>query len=105
MITPMTTPMKTPNKDRMAAPLQAPETHRPPLDRDKVNPSGETPAAKLHHNHGGTQDFEPGLGIPDDLAPGIRTAALRSGMRYEGFVQQLVSCAFSHLLASRPAGA
>ena len=97
MITPMTTPMKTPNKDRMAAPLQAPETHRPPLDRDKVNPSGETPAAKLHHNHGGTQDFEPGLGIPDDLAPGIRAAALRSGMRYESFVQQLVSCAFSHM--------
>ena len=98
MITPMTTPMTTPSKDRSAATFQAPETLQPSLDRNKVNPSGETPAAKLNHTpHGGTQDFEPGLGIPDDLAPGIRTAALRSGMRYESFVQQLVSCAFSQV--------
>ncbi len=98
MITPMTTPMTTPNKDLSAATFQASETLQPSLDRNKVNPSGETPAAQLNHTpHGGTQDFEPGLGIPDDLAPGIRTAALRSGMRYESFVQQLVSCAFSHV--------
>jgi len=63
-----------------------------------ITPMTETPAAKLNHTpHGGTQDFEPGLGIPDDLAPGIRTAALRSGMRYESFVQQLVSCAFAQV--------
>jgi hypothetical protein len=94
--------MTTLINDRMAAALQVPETHGPALGRDKVNPAGQAaaghaPAAMLSHTHGGPQSLEPGLGVPDDLAPGTKAAALRSGMRYESFVQQLISCAFAQV--------
>jgi hypothetical protein len=35
--------------------------------------------------------------IPPELAPRIKAAAARAGMRYESFTQQLLSCAFAHV--------
>ena len=35
--------------------------------------------------------------IPEELAPRITAAATRSGLRYESFTQQLLSCAFAHV--------
>ena len=35
--------------------------------------------------------------IPEELAPRIKAAAARAGLRYESFTQQLLSCAFAHV--------
>ena len=35
--------------------------------------------------------------IPEELAPRIKAAALRAGLSYESFTQQLLSCAFAHV--------
>jgi hypothetical protein len=43
------------------------------------------------------QALSPASDIPDDLAPRIKAAATRSGLRYESFTQQLLNCAFAHV--------
>lgn len=89
--------MKTPHNDRTAASLHAPGKDPAPLTQANHSSSGRMTAAELGRGHLGPEDPEPGLGVPDDLAPGIKAAAIRSGMRYESFVQQLISCAFAHV--------
>ena len=39
--------------------------------------------------------------IPADLAPRIKAAVARVGLRYESFTQQLLSCAFAHVTFSQ----
>jgi hypothetical protein len=97
-----TAPINAPENDRMAESFDIPESHRAAMDREDINPSARRSGAPVGHNDAsrrgsGLEDVDPGLGIPDDLAPGIKAAALRSGMRYESFVQQLISCAFAQV--------
>ena len=55
---------------------------------EQVSNAKQHPAPELN---------DPTHDIPPELAPRIKAAAARAGMRYESFTQQLLRCAFAHV--------